>query len=532
MTIIIKNISYIHPNREILFQNINISIDIGEKISLIGKNGSGKSTLLQIVTGVLQPSEGEIISSESPYYIPQHFGQYNNLTVSQALGIDKKLNALYAILNGDASANNFTALDDDWSIEEKALSALSLWGLQHISLSRKIELLSGGEKTKVFLSGIAIHSPSVIVMDEPSNHLDKAGREQLYKLIQTSKSSLIVVSHDRTLLNLIDTTCELGKNKVEFYGGNYNFYKLQKDKKINTLLIQLSEKEKQLCIAREMAKETIARKQKQDSHGKKNNLKQGFGKAAMDAFEDKAEKSASRLRSDHLAKISDISDELINIHQKIPETIELKLDFDNANIRTGKTLIDAENINFEYSSALLWKKSLSFQIRSGERIVINGHNGVGKTTLIKLIVGKLNPAKGTIARADFKYLYLDQEYSIIDNYLTVFEQAQQFNKQNLPEHEIKMRLNRYMFPSSTWDKTCNTLSGGEKIKLVFCCLAISNNTPDMFILDEPSNNLDIQSLETIVSVIKAYKGTVLLISHDQYFINEIRINKEINLDFA
>ena len=166
---------------------------------------------------------------------------------------------------------------------------------------------------------------------------------------------------------------------------------------------------------------------------------------------------------------------------------------------------------------------MDIQVRSGDRIHISGNNGSGKTTLVKLLLGELEPTVGTIMRTGFSYLYIDQECSVIDPRLTVFEQTERFNTGNWAEHELKSILNRYLFPYDTWDKGCACLSGGEKIRLLFCCLMIGNNAPDVFILDEPTNNLDIQSVEIITAAIKSYRGTVLLISHDHYFVKEIKI---------
>ena len=187
-------------------------------------------------------------------------------------------------------------------------------------------------------------------------------------------------------------------------------------------------------------------------------------------------------------------------------------------------MITAKDINFSYNNNdALWKESLSFQLKSGDRLCIKGVNGSGKTTLLKLITGEIVPTQGSLSRIDFKYVYLNQEYSIIKNDKSVLEQAETFNSRNLPEHKIKTILNRYLFPATVWDKSCRKLSGGEKMRLAFCCLMISDNTPDMFILDEPTNNLDIQSIEIITATIKNYTGTVVVVSHDKYFVNEIGI---------
>ena len=276
MSISIQQISYIHPDKEVLFSDLNFAISKGQKLGLVGNNGCGKSTLLQIIAGQLSPSSGVIVRPDDLYYIPQHFGQYDSLTIAQALQIERKQQALHAILAGDVSNENFTILNDDWNIEERSLAALSFWGLEHIRLDQTMNTLSGGEKTKVYLSGIQIHSPEIILMDEPTNHLDTGSRDKLYDFIRSSRATILIVSHDRTLLNLLPYTCELDRSKITLYGGNYDFYKEQKEIALAALQNQLSEKEKELRQAKKIAREALERKNKSSVRGEKAAIKKGI----------------------------------------------------------------------------------------------------------------------------------------------------------------------------------------------------------------------------------------------------------------
>ena len=543
MSISIQQISYIHPDKEVLFSDLNFAISKGQKLGLVGNNGCGKSTLLQIIAGQLSPSSGVIVRPDDLYYIPQHFGQYDSLTIAQALQIECKQQALHAILAGDVSNENFTILNDDWNIEERSIAALDLWGLGQFTLSYPMNLLSGGEKTRVFLAGMDIHHPSVILMDEPTNHLDSSGRQRLYDWIEKYRSTLLVVSHDRTLLNLLPDICELEKHQINYYGGNYEFYKEQKTLMQEALQQRIEEKEKALRIARKVARETAERRDKQNVRGEKSNIKKGVPRIVLNALQGKSEKSTSKLTGVHQEKAEKLTDERNQLRGSLSPTAALKTDFNSSSLHTGKILVTAKEINFSYhsnsinndiqensiSKQQLWQAPVSFQLKSGDRLRIEGANGSGKTTLLKLITSQLQPQEGTLTRTDFSYVYLNQEYSIIDDRNSILEQAYAFNSRNLPEHEIKIILNRYLFPASEWDKSCRKLSGGEKMRLAFCCLMISNNTPDMFILDEPTNNLDIQSIEIITATIKNYAGTVIAISHDNYFIQEIGVEQCILL---
>ena len=543
MSISIQQISYIHPDKEVLFSDLNFAISKGQKLGLVGNNGCGKSTLLQIIAGQLSPSSGVIVRPDDLYYIPQHFGQYDSLTIAQALRIERKQQALHAILSGDASNENFVVLDDDWNIEERSIAALDLWGLGQFTLSYPMNLLSGGEKTRVFLAGMDIHHPSIILMDEPTNHLDSSGRQRLYDWVEKCRSTLLVVSHDRTLLNLLPEICELEKHQINYYGGNYEFYKEQKTLMQEALQQRIEEKEKALRIARKVARETAERRDKQNVRGEKNNIKKGVPRIVLNALQGKSEKSTSKLNNAHQEKAEKLTDERNQLRGSLSPTATLKTDFNSSSLHTGKILVTAKEINFGYHpnsdsndiqdnndfKQQLWQTPISFQLKSGDRLRIEGVNGSGKTTLLKLITGQLQPQEGNLTRMEFTYVYLNQEYSIIDDRNSILEQAYAFNNRNLPEHEIKIILNRYLFPASEWDKSCRKLSGGEKMRLAFCCLMISNNTPDMFILDEPTNNLDIQSIEIITATIKNYTGTVIAISHDDYFIQEIGIEQRILL---
>lgn len=477
MPISIQQISYIHPDKEILFSDLNFSISKGQRLGLVGNNGCGKSTLMQIIAGQLSPSNGTVVRPDDIYYIPQHFGQYDSLTIAQALRIDRKQQALHAILAGDASNENFMILNDDWNIEERSMAALDTWGLGEFTLSYPIYLLSGGEKTRVFLAGTVIHNPSVVLMDEPTNHLDLSGRKRLYGWVEKCHSTLLVVSHDRTLLDLLPEICELEKHQITYYGGNYEFYKKQKMIMQQALQQRIEEKDKALKLAQKISRETAERRDKQNVHGEKANIKKGVPRIILNALQSKSEQSTSKLSSIHQEKTEKLVNERNQLRSSLSSVTTLKTDFNSSPLHRGKILVTAKEINFSYQNDwntntdrstdnypdpnqpknFLWQSPISFQIRSGDRITIEGNNGSGKTTLLKLITGQIQPLTGSLFKAEFTYIYLNQEYSIIDDRKSILEQAYIFNTRNLPEHELKTILNRYLFPATVWEKPCKNL---------------------------------------------------------------------------
>ncbi|BDU26449.1 ribosomal protection-like ABC-F family protein [Flavobacterium sp. GSB-24] len=525
--LILQNISYQHENKDMLFQNISFTLNNHDKTALIGNNGVGKSTLLKIIAGHLHPFSGQINQNFKPYFVPQLFGQFNDLTIAEALNIKDKITSLKEILEGIVTDENLELLNDDWTIEERCNEALMYWQLQDLDLDQKMETLSGGQKTKVFLAGIMIHEPDLVLLDEPSNHLDFASRNLLYDFIRSTSITLLVVSHDRTLLNILNKTLEMSKNGISVYGGNYDFYDEQKKIENNALEQDVQSKEKALKKAKEKERETIERQNKLDSRGKKKQEKSGVARIMMNTLRNKAENSSSKLKDVHAEKIDNISNDLRELRSSLSAIDQMKFGFNTAAFHKGKTLFKADEINYSYENQLLWKENLNFEILSGERLVLKGSNGSGKTTLIKIILGELRPKLGNVTSLSKKAIYIDQDYSLLDSNLNIYQQAQLFNDSGLEEHEIKMRLNRFLFSQNDWNKPCSALSGGERMRLMLCCLTISNESPEIIILDEPTNNLDIQNIEILTTAINEYQGTLIVVSHDQLFLKQINIEKEI-----
>lgn len=528
--ILLQQVSYTHPDKELLFSNIDLSVGGQEKVALIGNNGVGKSTLLKILAGELFPFSGTVKVDSKPYYLPQIFGQFDHLTIAQALGIENKLRALKGILDGEVTQNNLDVLDEDWGVEQRCEEALHHWEMEKVGLWQKLGSLSGGQKTRVFLTGISIHNPRCILLDEPSNHLDVAGRALLYGFIQSTNSNLVVVSHDRKLLNLVDTIFEMSTGGIKTYGGNYDFYLEQKESEHKALAHHIEDKEKALRKAKEKQRESRERQQKLDSRGRGKKVKAGVARIMMNTLRNKAENTSSKLQKVHDEKFDGISKDLQDLRSGLPDRDQMKFGFDHSDLHKGKVMFKLSWVNVNFDDKPLWKNSLGFQITSGERIALKGANGSGKTTLINLLLGNLEPDSGELYRSQNKFVYIDQDYSLLDNRLQVYQQAQEFNTNGLLEHEVKIRLTRFLFAQHEWDKSVSVLSGGERMRLLICCLSMAQIAPDIIVLDEPTNNLDLQNLEILTTAIKDYQGTLIVVSHDETFLEQIGVGRVIALD--
>lgn len=528
--LILQNVSYTFPNKTIAFENISFRLAPQEKAALVGNNGVGKSTLLHLINTTDLPFIGDIQRNGNIHFVPQIFGQYNHLTVAEALNIHHKLQALDNILKGSVNEHDYTLLDDDWSIEERCQYALASWDLVDIDLRTPIVSLSGGQKTKVFLAGIDIHQPQLILLDEPSNHLDSLSRKRLYDYIAKNTKTLLTVSHDRQLLELLDITFEMNRQGVKRFGGNYTFYLEQKVLQLNALADDINAKEKELRKAKIKERETSERQNRQDARGQRKQEKAGVARIMMNTLKNNAENSTSRLKAVHQSKITDLANDLNTLRTAVPELDKMKFDFQNIKIPPGKTLFEANAIQFiKKDGAPLWSSPLSFRIRGGQRVAIQGSNGTGKTTLLKVILQQSEVNEGRCTFAFDRAVYVDQEYSLLDSTLTLSEQAQQFNNSGLQPAEINTRLKRFLFQPDDWHKSVGMLSGGERLRLTLCCLTLSSDAPSIIILDEPTNNLDLQNVQILTHAINSYTGTLVVVSHDSSFLEDIHIEDYIPL---
>ncbi|WP_315822287.1 ATP-binding cassette domain-containing protein [Paraflavitalea speifideaquila] len=228
MLINAQHITYHTPHRGLLFNDIGFSLQKGEKAAIVGNNGTGKTTLLRILTGQVKGFAGDLWITGALHYVPQHYGHFNQLSVAAVLGIAPLLQALQAVENGATDQHYYDLLEHHWDIVVRCEEAFAHWGITGIALNQPLQQLSGGMKTRLFLSGIDIFEPAIVLLDEPTNHLDAKARAQLYEWMGNTSCTLLLTSHDRQLLRLCHPIWELQPSGIRAYGGNYDFYAAQK----------------------------------------------------------------------------------------------------------------------------------------------------------------------------------------------------------------------------------------------------------------------------------------------------------------
>ncbi|QHT70111.1 ABC-F family ATP-binding cassette domain-containing protein [Rhodocytophaga rosea] len=531
MCITVQQLSYQLPSGQTLFHNLTFTIAAG-KTGLTGDNGTGKSTLLQLISRNLQPTIGTITIEGNIAALPQDFSLFSAHSVAQVLGVDKQLEALHHILSGLGTEQDYFILDDAWDLEERIENLLQQANLSHISLQKAFYSLSGGEMSRLLFASLLWKEPDFILLDEPTNHLDTPSREAFYQMISTYKRGMLVVSHDRQLLRIMDKTLELSTQGLKLYGGNYDFYQAQKEIEQAAAAQQYAnaraDLKKSICQQRQM----LEKQEKRSARGEKQNIQKGMDKMALNYMRDASEKTMSFTKSVQASRMKELETKVTAAKERLPQTHTITIDLETHQIPAGKKLIIASQLNYEFpeQQQTLWAEALDFELSGGQRLCLSGNNGSGKSTLLHLITGQLQPTQGNIYVGTQRIGILDQKLALLDNELTLLENVRRFAPDGLPEHELRIRLGRFLFYHETVFKKADVLSGGEKMRAALACLLVTGASPDLLILDEPTNNLDISSIHELVSALTQFHGSIIVVSHDQDFLKDIGITHELRLD--
>ncbi|WP_167016435.1 ABC-F family ATP-binding cassette domain-containing protein [Chitinophaga sp. Cy-1792] len=530
MLINIQNISYQTPAHKLLFENVGFTVKKYDKTAIVGNNGTGKSTLLKIIAGREKDYSGQVLINATLYYVPQHYGHFNHTTVAEALSLAPILQALHAVGEGSTIPEHYDLLENNWDIEARYQEAFNKWGIPGVTPDQPLSQLSGGMKTKLFLSGIDIFQPEIVLLDEPTNHLDHQTRQLLLQWLEETTCTVLLVSHDRQLLRHCNPILELTPGGINTYGGNYDFYELQKENEIAAQEHKLDFHEKALKEAKKKQQEAHERKQRADAQARKNAANSSDPKILLNGRKMAAEVSGGKLKHIHDEKVSEIRSALQDAAAMAHIQQMMKGYFASSAFPSGKVLWQANDINFSYNGINnVWPSPLTFTIRSGNRLAITGPNGSGKSTLMQLLSGALRPTSGTMENGKFTTLMLDQDYSIIDRDKTVLEQALAFNERKLEEAMVHTTLANFLFKPDSWKKPCSVLSGGEMLRLALCCMILQNKAPDIIFLDEPVNNLDLANIQMLGKIFAGYKGTLLVISHDTEFLKDAEVTTELRV---
>ncbi|MFF1539020.1 ABC-F family ATP-binding cassette domain-containing protein [Microbacterium sp. NPDC058269] len=542
-SVILDRLTFTWPDGSVALDGVSGAFGSG-RTGLVGRNGAGKSTLLRLMAGELEPTSGVVTASGEVAYLPQQLTLDIDRRVAELLGVSEALDAVRAISAGDVDPAHFDAVGDDWDIEARAEASLAEAGLAPDFLDRRVGELSGGEAVLVAIAGIRLRRAPITLLDEPTNNLDREARAKLAAMVRAWKGTLIVVSHDLSLLELMDDTAELYAQTLSVFGGPYSEWRAWLDaeqdaaKQAEVTAAQALRKEKRQRIEAEVKLAHRART------AKKAEIEKRVPKIVAHGRKMAAEVSAGRLRTEVGAK----EDAARSVHdeagRRVRSDASMKIELPDPQVSRSRRI------------ATVGDHERAWVIQGPERVALIGKNGAGKTTLLeRLVAGGVHHsgepasvasqgADGAGSGADLlssarPYLhaeahtdligYLPQRVDGLDEQRSVFENIAAAAP-HVPEKELRNRLARFLIRGATAERPVAALSGGERFRVALAKLLLADPAPHLAALDEPTNNLDLDTVDQLVEALRTYRGAVLIVSHDDAFLRRLDLDLTLEID--
>jgi ATPase subunit of ABC transporter with duplicated ATPase domains len=531
--IVCSDLSFAWPDGAPVLSGLTVSFGPG-RTGLIGVNGSGKSTLLRLIAGELRPGSGTVrVDGGVVGYLPQAITLGTRRSVSDLLGITAARDALHAIESGQASEEAFAAVGDDWDVEERARAWLDRLGLD-LALDDRVERLSGGETILTALAALFLRRPDVLLLDEPTNNLDLDARGRLYAAVASWTGVMVIVSHDRELLGLVDQIADLSAGHIRMYGGNLAAYE-------ELLAAEQAAAERAVSAAeadvRREHRDLVDAQTKQarrDRQGRKLAASGSIPRIVAHARKRSAQETAGRSRELHAERLADARDRLDSAEQAVRDDAEIRIDLPATAVPAGRTVLTLTGLSGPHWHPATTAPATSpsalagLIVRGPERIALTGPNGAGKTTVLRAIAG-LAPRPGVGVRLGAVVGYLPQRLDLLDDSLSVVDNVRAAAPA-ASVNEVRASLARFLFRGDRADRLAGTLSGGERFRAVLAALLLAQPAPQLLLLDEPTNNLDMASARQLSQALDGYRGAIVVASHDLPFLRSAGITRWLRLD--
>ena len=525
--IVCSNLTFSWPDDTPVFQDLSFTIG-GGRTGLVAPNGAGKSTLLKLIAGEYRPSAGSVSVQGVPGYLPQSLPLAGDLTVAEVLAIAPLLGALHAIESGDTAEEHFATIGTDWDIEERTRAQLDRLGLGGLAFDRRLNTLSGGQVVSLGLAAQLLRRPDVLLLDEPTNNLDLEARHKLYGVLEQWNGCLLLVSHDRALLDRMDRIAELDRGEVRFYGGNFTGYEAAVRAAQEAAQKHVRSAEQELKREKRELQESRERAARRAGNAARNLKNAGLPKIFAGTMRRDAQESAGKANEVHSARVGEAKARLDEAERALRSEQRLSLALPGTSVPAGRTLFTGERMQVRYGERSLFAGGVDLTIRGPERIALLGPNGAGKSTLLRLVSGDLEAEGGLIKRAGGRIAYLSQRLDLLDLDRTVAQNLAAFAPQT-PDAQRMNLLARFLFRGSRAHLPVGVLSGGERLRATLACVLGAEPAPQLLLLDEPTNNLDLVSVGQLTSALNAYEGALLVVSHDERFLAEINVNRWLRL---
>lgn len=489
---------------------------------LVGDNGAGKSTLLELISGHRQPSGGRLHVDAEPALLHQSLDGMHD--VADVFGVSAALDVLVRAESGNASLEELS--DADWTLPERMARSLERFAL-HLPANWPVDRLSGGQGTRLRLAAMHFTQANFLLMDEPSNHLDWQGRRLLLDLLEGWKGGALVASHDRTLLDVMDVIVELGPQGAGVYGGNGTFYREMK-------AAERASAERQFLQTRQRAdalaqdRQRVAERQARRNRGGRQQRSQGGqAKVLLDAQAERSERTSAAQRRITEQRSEQIREKVDAARDRLERILPLSFTLPPTGLGSSRNVLRIQGLHGGHADGPDVIQGLDLNIDGPQRLRIVGENGSGKSTLLSLINGKLLPRRGQV-KVISDHVVLDQHLAMLDGDRSVLENFQKLNP-GLDQTRCRTLLSRLQFRDDSVHHRVDRLSGGQRMRAALACTVGNDQPARLLILDEPTNHLDLLAQQELESALCQYDGAMIVISHDEAFIESVGIDRQIRL---
>ncbi|KPC83178.1 ABC-F family ATP-binding cassette domain-containing protein [Streptomyces sp. NRRL S-4] len=521
--VLCSSLSFAWQDGSTVFDGFQLAVGPG-RTGLIGLNGCGKSTLLRLIAGELAPTAGHIETDGDIGYLPQDLVLDTALRVDEVLGVASARAALLAIEAGDAGEEHFAVVGDDWDVEERARAVLGRLGLADVGLDRTIGELSGGECVLLRLAALLLARPSVLLLDEPTNNLDVYARERLYEAVDAWTGVLVVVSHDREMLERVDRIADLREGAVTWYGGSLSAYEeaLAVEQEAAGRMVRVAEADVRRQ-KRELA-EAHVKLARRKRYGQKMWDTKREPKAVMNLRKRTAQESAGKHRIMHTERLADAEERLDEAVGAVRDDEVIRIELPHTRVHPGRGVLVLRDLELAHGPRVRGE----WDLRGPERIALVGRNGAGKTTLLRTIAGELDPVSGEAA-TQVPVGFLPQRLDVLDGGLSLVDNVARVAP-GATGNAIRARLAHFLFKGGRADRPADALSGGERFRATLAALLLAEPAPRLLMLDEPTNSLDLSGVRRLTSALEAFEGALIVASHDMPFLKSLGVTRWLLLD--